>query len=332
MRTNLLAFLFSLLIMPFAKAQFAPQVGVPGSTAIHKTSSLIKSWATECTIRRGFQNIADKSLGYTLLGDSTNVLGIADGEIVSLGDSGIATIKFRQPIFNGDGADFAVFENGFQNPANPEEAFLELAFVAVSSDGENFFTFPTTSNTPSSTQIKGVGEYMNARLINNFAGKYIGQNGTPFDLEELKSTPGLDVNNISHIRIIDVIGAISGHTSSDHLGQIINDPYPTPFSTGGFDLDAVAAINITGTNLNEIKISDANIFPNPASAKVFVTLKSESIIESEIVLTDLAGKIILRQKAEKSTEINISDFMPGLYFIGISNSTGIQWIGKCSKI
>jgi hypothetical protein len=43
-------------------------------------------------------------------------LGLPDGSIVSLGDSGIAIATFAHPIYNGSGPDFAVFENGFQKP------------------------------------------------------------------------------------------------------------------------------------------------------------------------------------------------------------------------
>lgn len=332
MKTKLLTFFCTVLLLPTVYAQFAPQVGLPGSTAIHKSHALIKAWASECVIQRGFQDIANTSLGYTGLGDSTNVLGMADGEVVSLGDSGVATVKFTHALYNGIGADFAVFENGFQNPSNFEEAYSELAFVAVSSDGERFFTFPATSNTPIAPQIKGVGEYMNARLLNNLAGKYIAQNGTPFDLEELKDTPGLDINNITHIRITDVVGSVSGHGSLDYQGQIINDPYPTAFLTGGFDLDAVAAINIKGLSIDESIISTARIYPNPVADKLFVDINSIQSDEDEIVISDLMGKILLLQKAKPHNEISIGTLNSGLHLIGIRSSTGIQWIGKCSKI
>jgi len=54
-----------------------------------------------------------------------------DGYIVSLGDSGVADVTFAGAIYNGPGADFAVFENGFLNATNDSLAFLELAFVEV---------------------------------------------------------------------------------------------------------------------------------------------------------------------------------------------------------
>lgn len=332
MKTILFTAVFCFSLLSFAQAQFAPQTGLPGSTAIHKSSPSIKGWATECAIRRGFQDIAIPSLGYAGVGDSTAALGIADGEVVSLGDSGIATIRFAQALYNGTGADFAVFENGFQNPVNPEEAYLELAFVEVSSDGEHFFRFPATSNTPLTSQVKGVGDYMNARLVNNLAGKYTAQNGTPFDLEELKGISGLDINHITHVRIIDVVGSVGAHHSTDHSGQLINDPYPTPFLSGGFDLDAVAAINIIGSGIPELQASGVKIFPNPSSGLLFVELDQDMADAAEILISDVSGKIILQQKAMKKNELSLAAFSPGLYLIGIRHLTGIQWIGKCSKI
>ncbi len=314
-----------------AKAQFAPQAGITGSTAIHKTSSLFKGWGNKCAIKRGLQHIEDASLGYTTTGDSTSACGIADGEIVSLGDSGSAVVQFTQPLYNGAGADFAVFENGFQNPANPEESFMELAFVEVSSDGEHFFRFPATSNTPTAIQIRGAGDYSDARKVNNLAGKYVAQYGTPFDLEELKGTSGLDVNNITHIRVIDVIGSLTYNSASDINSQKINDPYPTPFPTGGFDLDAIGAIHITGMGIKENKIATSRIFPNPATDELFIQFSNLGNEDSQIEINDLSGKLILKQNADLSNKINIENLSHGMYSISLSSLSSKKWIGKFCK-
>lgn len=326
-------FVLLLILSVKAEAQFAPQVGLSGSTAVHKSSSSIKSWATECTVQKGYLDIADKSAGYTTTGDSSSALGIADGEVISLGDSGIATVQFSQAIYDGDGADFVIFENGFQNPANPEEAFLELAFVEVSSDGVHFFRFPATSNTQSLVQIKGSGDYMNARLINNLAGKYAAQYGTPFDLEELKSIVGLDVTHITHIRVVDVIGDIGSKASTDANGQKINDPYPTPFPTGGFDLDAVGAIHFKGSGIKEKYSKSVQIFPNPASTTLFIQLEPTVINNNtEILIHDVSGRILLRQNAAQQNTFNIESFQSGLYLISLLQSGTNTCLGKFSKL
>ncbi len=66
----------------------------------------------------------------------------------------------------------------------------------------------------------------------------------PFDLQEIADAPGLDVNNVNYVRVIDVVGTIdSQYATHDSKGNIVNDPWPTPFASCGFDLDAVGVIN-----------------------------------------------------------------------------------------
>jgi len=113
----------------YAQGSFAPAAGINGTTAIHKDSSVFSAWATSCTVSRGYLDISDTSIGVTSTGTELDALGIADGTVISLGDNGSATVTFNQPILNGSGPDFAVFENGFNDD------FLELAFVEVSEDG-----------------------------------------------------------------------------------------------------------------------------------------------------------------------------------------------------
>ena len=82
------------------------------------------------------------------------------------------------PIYNGDGFDFAVFENGFMtNDSNM--AFLELGFVEVSSDGVNFFRFPSITTVQDTLQLSNDGAMDGGRLY-DLAGKSIVNYGTPF--------------------------------------------------------------------------------------------------------------------------------------------------------
>ena len=55
---------------------------------------------------------------------------------------------------------------------------------------------------------------MDATKLNNLAGKYKAQYGTPFDLNELDGISGLDINYISHVKIIDCIGTIDSNFGS----------------------------------------------------------------------------------------------------------------------
>lgn len=233
----------------FSQGTYAPAAGLPGTTAIHKDSSIIAGWATGIEINRGYINISDTSIyqnGTNLAsyGYSSYALDSAQGtsfNCVSLGDSGIATLTFNQTIINGTGPDFAVFENGFSDNG------LELAFVEVSSDGINFVRFPAVSLTQTNTQIDAFGSLDPTNLY-NLAGKYRQGFGVPFDLEDIKDSSNIDINNIRFIRIIDVTGSInSTYAQYDSQGNIINDPFATASTSGGFDLDGVAVINVKDT-------------------------------------------------------------------------------------
>lgn len=219
---------------------YAPPAGQAGSDAIAGGSSLFTEWAGGYSdFRRGPLDIAHPSNGVASFGTPANALGVADvSGVVSLGDGGSITLTFDTPIADGAGADFAVFENSFS------DTFLELAFVDVSSNGTDFFRFPSISLTQTTTQVGPFGS-LDATDLFNLAGKYRGGYGTPFDLAELAgASPLLNVDDVRYVRVTDVIGTISPlYASRDSLGNIVNDPYSTPFSSGGFDLDAVGVLH-----------------------------------------------------------------------------------------
>jgi len=227
---------------------YAPAAGQTGSTAIAHNSPQFVAWATSGSINRGPQDINDPAgnlASFGAISDAFGPAGTSTTAVVSLGDAGQATLGFAANLRNGPGADFAVFENSFG------DTFLELAFVEVSSNGTDFFRFPSVSLSSQSAQIDTFGA-VDTTDLNNLAGKYRVGFGTPFDLQELVGvSPLLDVNNVSGVRVVDVVGRItsapgnlSWQPTRDSLNNIMNDPYPTPFAAGGFDLDAVGAINV----------------------------------------------------------------------------------------
>ena len=319
-----------LLVSTFsAGAQYAPQQGLGGSTAISAASSLFTEWASGCTIHRGYLYIDSPALGYASSGDSTLAIGQADYSVVSLGDSGVADLTFPAVIYNGPGPDFAVFENAFINPANDSQAFIELAFVEVSSDGINYFRFPAQSLTQTNVQVPGSGVYMYANNINNLAGKYRGGYGTPFDLDELTGIIGLDVNSITHVRVVDVVGAIGNHSSHDSSGRVINDPYPTNFPTGGFDLDAVGVINHIG-NAGVNYLADnvtVSLFPNPVIDVFNVDVKG-NVQGMSAVLMATTGKVLQQfSPLQDKNQIDITCYPAGMYYFVVQDVNG----NKCVK-
>ena len=268
----------------FIYAQFPDKVGTPSCDAIDAHSTLIQNWAISCDIKRGSIHIADSFAESAGFGNTNNALGKADNKVISLGDGGIATVTFHKPIVDGPGADFAVFENSF------EDHFLELAFVEVSSDGINFVRFPSHSLTDTTLQTNTFGT-TDATKINNLAGKYRGSYGTPFDLQELAGNTNLNINAITHVKIIDVVGSVNKqYAKRDSYNNMINDPWPTPFPNGGFDLDAIGVIHQnTSVGLKENDLDEKlSLYPNPIK-------KGETILLS-------TSKDILFTRAQKRFE------------------------------
>ncbi|MBN2216830.1 MAG: PEP-CTERM sorting domain-containing protein [Pirellulales bacterium] len=207
---------------------YASAAGTAGSTAIHKDDPSFVAWAT------GYQNYVvgtDCDAEWQTPGKA---LGKAVGgsyDIVCLGNGGAITLTFDAPITDGEGYDFAVFENGIA------DTFLELGYVEVSSNGTDFFRFANDSLTASPVSAFGAVDPTN---ITGLASKYRQSYGTPFDLAELDGVSELlDIENVGYVKIVDIVG---DGTYLDTSGDVIYDPYNT-VGSGGFDLDAIGVMH-----------------------------------------------------------------------------------------
>lgn len=233
--------------LPVHAGPYAPAVGQPGSTAISMDDISITSWAT------GYEDYIVGLNVDAVWQTPERALGQAQGtsgDIVSLGEGGLITLTFNDPIINGIGDDFAVFENSFS------DTFLELARVEVSSDGTNFFGFSAFSLTPSAIGPFGT---IDPTDIDGLAGKYRQGWGTGFDLDLLTDVAGLDVFNIGYVRLIDIIGDGSMFDDTAGTPNPIYDPFET-VGSAGFDLDAIGVLNSTST-----------VVPVPASIWLFAS-------------------------------------------------------------
>lgn len=291
--------------------RFCGIVGTEGCTAIHYQDSKIKNWATTCTVERGYMDIATAESPVSF-GTETNAIGAASEtttNAISLGDGGYAILTFEKPIANGEGFDFAVYENSFN------DYFLELAFVEVSSDGVNFVRFPATSLTPTNQQVRGDGT-IDATNINNLAGKYRVGWGTPFDLDELRDSANIDINNITHVKIIDVVGTINPeYATYDAFGNIVNDPYPTNFASGGFDLTGVCVLNEKTVSIED-NIADITIklYPNPCHNYINI----ENANNKNISIYNVYGQLISEYTATSDNFVlNTQAWKGGVYVLKI---------------
>lgn len=289
-------------------------VGSDDFIAISFDDPAILGWATSCQVTRGYQDIANPIV-LASYGNEQSAVGQASTsttEVVSLGDNGSAVLTFNTPISNGIGYDFAIFENSLN------DIFLELAFVEVSSDGINFFRFPAVSNTQITTQISN-SSTVDARYIHNLAGKHRAGWGTPFDLDDLAGYTNLNTNQITHIRIVDAVGTINPlYGTTDRYGKIINDPYPTDFASGGFDLGGVAVLNgWTPSGITENSHLEINVYPNPCTEYVMIDNQEGK----DAILYNTLGQVIKSFSINNSQEkISMQDLNSGLYYLQVGSS------------
>ena len=309
-----MALFLMLCVCVQAQGPFCGIVGTEGCTAVKYDDSCIIAWATGCEVVFGpvdLRGHPDSMVTFARTGDSAIGPAWTNSvyHVVPLGDGGQATLTFAEPIRNVNGYDFAVFENSFN------DLFLELAFVEVSSDGERFVRFPATSLTQTETQIGGIGQ-VDATYINNLAGKYRGGWGTPFDLEELRDSAGLDINNITHVRVIDVVGSIDPQYGSyDAYGHLINDPFPTYSYSAGFDLDAVAVLGESQNAISDISACRVILYPNPASDWLIVDAKGRQKVE----VVDALGRVV--KSGVSGETLYISTLPDGIYLVRVGTQT-----------
>ncbi len=304
------------LFLPFlAFAQYSPPAGQPGSSAVPVSDPSIAGWAVTAEVTRGYLDINDTSFtengsNRVSYGDPQAATGPAEGsatDIVSLGDAGTAVLTFAHPIMDGPGYDLAVFENSFSDD------FLELAFVEVSSDGINYTRFPAISLTSTATQTSTYGT-TNCEGLYNLAGSFRQGYGTPFDLSELAGTPGLDIMQITHVRIVDVIGSVTDSSGYDSQGNRVNDPYPSAFASGGFDLDGVAVryFNTTG-GLNAPE-ANCQVWPNPFRDVVSVKLPGRCSYR----LTDANGRVLESGNFNDELQLDMRSYPAAVMLLELS--------------
>ena len=295
-------------------AQAGPYSGGYVGTAYNSTA--VEGWATVVdSYNPGPDQIGSDPTTPTF-NDTTQALGQANaintqnsGDVVSLGDGGSIILSFASPIVNGPGADFSVFENGFESYPGSGVGFLELATVSVSSNGINYFTFPDVSLTPTTSQVGSFG-YLDPTNLYDLAGKTFAGTGTDFDLQELAGISPLllNLNDIQYVKITDVVGEDSApYGTKDSLGNYINDPFPTDFPSSGFDLDAVAVLN-----------NQANASPEPTTLVLLLggLLATVAVFRLRRFVPTAAILVAVPALGFADTTVNFTSLTPSTSYTG----------------
>ena len=300
---------------------FCGGVGTDGCNAIAADDNQFVAWATSVVLTRGPQDISNPNSPLASFGEETNAIGPATPnnsmDAVSLGDGGSALVTFERPIQNGEGPDFAVFENDING------GFLELAFVEVSSDGVHFVRFPATSLTQTETQT-GSFALTDPTFINNLAGKFQIGYGTPFDLEELADSANINIDSIVYVRIIDVVGNIDPqYATYDAFGHIVNDPWPTDFASCGFDLTGVGVIHQKPVGIDNHEMPQVFAYPNPCNGTLYIINENAERVE----LYNVNGQLLeMVNSGDTHITLNMQSYPAGLYLLKVGN--GVQKILK----
>lgn len=88
------------------------------------------------------------------------------------------------------------------------------------------------------------------------------------------------------------------------------------------------AVEFDYTGINNYSLK-ANIYPNPTTGNV--TVESDAI-NADITVFDAFGKLMMTSKvATERTELNFSEFAPGVYMVRIANDTAISTIKVVKK-
>jgi len=176
----------------------------------------------------------------------------------------------------------------------------------------------------------------------NFGKYYIYRGTTPGDVQIFDSiayhpltytytdTTSLQTQLFYMITAVKPDGVCFGNSSKDMSG-----PYSQSLSNL---IDNIALIDTSSQSNNSIKtdepaMADIKISPNPTSGTLFLTLNyiPTSILDLEI--TDLLGKLVLRQKLfTQITKIDVSSLPKGIYIIKIGNTGSLKHIKKFVKI
>ena len=154
------------------RATYPPAPPDPTTTAIGYSDARIVNWAQAVASYLPGTGVSDPK--WMMPSQAFGPAGTDTTAVVVLGNAGTITLTFDPPITDGDGWDFAVFENSFAS-----DLFLELGFVEVSSDGSHFTRFDSAFRGPTAPCGSCSGT---AAEIGGLAGSYMVGYGTPFDL------------------------------------------------------------------------------------------------------------------------------------------------------
>ncbi len=209
--------------------------------------------------------------------------------LVSAGNSGNAA-----PSYTGVGA--------------PADAFGVLTIGAVDSSG-NIASFSSRGSAIQLTQKPDVMAQGQGAYVVSETGSIVANNGTSF------SSP------IMAGGVTSLWQALPNATNTEIMDYVRQSAsqYSTPDYDYGYGIpDLGLALNM-GLSLQEKKITEFRIFPNPVLDILYVKV-SNDIEEFTIIIYNVLGKVVLQKNIPKSANsVDVSSMASGLYMIRLQS-------------
>ncbi len=87
-------------------------------------------------------------------------------------------------------------------------------------------------------------------------------------------------------------------------------------------LTSTACSGTTALKNNSTK-NNLQLYPNPATDKLYITLVDNSTTDINVQITDVSGRIVLQQSTIVTNAINVNNLVAGTYFVKITNGTTV---------
>lgn len=127
----------------------------------------------------------------------------------------------------------------------------------------------------------------------------------------------VDVNSFSHTRSYDV-------TAGTHTYYAVAQNYVETGGSGSASIYGSLTAKFyanASTGVKEITTTEFNMFPNPTSGKINISLAGPAG-SLEIKLADMNGRIIKNEKMDNanSYQLNVADLAAGMYFVTVNGT------------
>lgn len=116
-------------------------------------------------------------------------------------------------------------------------------------------------------------------------------------------------------------------------GDISSTLLVTPAITTSYSITGISAEGCYGTVSMQVEVSECtglssvqilnkvSLYPNPANAAVTIELADAT--DAEIIIRNVLGQLIVKQKAEPLTTIQLQGLNKGLYYVSITQNNGV---------